>query len=308
VIVADNSLAPALEYGAAPQGHRLPAATRLGPVRLQVASVARSLPFYRDGLGLRVLGKADGETLLVPHGEDTPLVTLRESPGALPARARGQLGLYHFALLLPDRAALGRFVAYLADRNESAGASDHQVSEALYLRDPDGLGIEVYADRPRAEWAVRQTAQGREIAMATEPLDLDALVRAAGAERWSGMPAGTVVGHVHLHAGDLDQARAFYHHALGLDAVVWSYPGALFLSAGGYHHHLGLNTWAGPGAVPPAPESARLLEWTMVLPSPADVAAAASGVEEAGYAVRRAPDGWRTDDPWGTTLHVTSTG
>ncbi len=305
--MADDSPAPTLEYGIPPHGHRLPEATRPGPVRLQVASVARSVPFYRDVLGLRVQGTAAGETLLAPHGSDTPLVTLRELPGALPARARGQLGLYHFALLLPDRAALGRFIAHLAERGEATGASDHQVSEALYLRDPDGLGIEVYADRPRAEWAVRQTPQGREIAMATDPLDLDALVRAAG-ERWSGMPAGTVVGHVHLHAGDLERARAFYHQALGLDAVVWSYPGALFLSAGGYHHHLGLNTWAGPGAVPPRPESARLLEWTMVLPSAADVAAAARSMEVSGYAVHAAPDGWRADDPWGTTLHVTSIG
>jgi len=306
--VADNSLTPTLEYGVAPQGHRLAADTRLGPVRLQVASVARSLPYYRDVLGLRVLKAVDGETLLAPQGSDAPLVTLRESPGALPARARGQLGLYHFALLLPDRAALGRFIAHLAERGEVAGASDHQVSEALYLRDPDGLGIEVYADRPRAEWAVRQTAQGREIAMATEPLDLDALVRAASGERWSGMPARTVMGHVHLHAGDLERARTFYHQALGLDAVVWTYPGALFLSAGGYHHHLGLNTWAGPGAVPPRPESARLLEWTIVLPSAADVGAAARAMEGAGYEVHTAADGWRADDPWGTTLHVTSTG
>jgi catechol 2,3-dioxygenase len=141
--------------------------------------------------------------------------------------------------------------------------------------------------------------------MATEPLDLDDVVRAARGERWSGMPAGTVIGHVHLHVGDLGRARAFYHEGLGLDRVVWSYPSALFLSAGGYHHHLGLNTWAGPHAAPPGPESARLLEWTMELPSSADAEAAARALETAGAAVRRERDGWRADDPWGTTLHVT---
>ena len=160
----------------------------------------------------------------------------------------GQLGLYHFAILLPDRAALGRFVAHLARIGERAGASDHLVSEALYLSDPDGLGIEVYADRPRATW--RYDGQ-RQLAMDTRPLDLNSLVQAAGGEPWTGMPAGTVMGHVHLHVGDIERAAAFYHAALGLDKVVWSYPGALFLSAGGYHHHVGLNTWAGPGATRP---------------------------------------------------------
>ncbi len=221
-------------YGIAPAGYRLPASIRLGHVTLQVADLARSLAYYRDVLGLRVAEQGPGTATLAAHGDDTPLVVLRERPGVAPVPRRGRLGLYHFAILLPDRQALGRFVAHLAAIGERAGASDHFVSEALYLSDPDGLGIEVYADRPRGQWR----HENRQLAMATEPLDLQDLVTAAGGAPWTGMPAGTVIGHVHLYVGDIGAAAAFYHDGLGLDKVVWSYPGALFLSAGGYHHHL----------------------------------------------------------------------
>lgn len=289
-----------LEYGIAPGGYRLPAATRIGAVRLQVSDLARSLAYYQDVLGLRVLRRAEGAATLGAHGDDAPLVELRERPGARPAPMRGRLGLYHFAILLPDRRALGRFVAHLAETGERAGASDHLVSEALYLHDPDGLGIEVYADRPRSTWR----HAGRQLAMDTAPLDLAGLVRAAGGERWTGAPAGTTVGHVHLHVGGLEAASAFYHAALGLDAVVWSYPGALFLSAGGYHHHLGLNTWASPDAHPAGEGDAKLLEWELVVPRAADAEAAARSLEAAGHAVRRDGAGWLAADPWGTVLRL----
>lgn len=288
-------------YGLAPDGYRLPDALRLGRVRLQVADLERSLAWYGDVLGFRVLRRsADGATLAA-HGDDAPLVELRERPGASPQPHRGRLGLFHFAILLPDRAALGRFVAHLARIGERAGASDHLVSEALYLNDPDGLGIEVYADRPRATW--RYDAQ-RQLAMDTLPLDMDSLVRAAGGEPWAGMPAGTVIGHVHLHVGDVERAAAFYHAALGLDKVVWSYPGALFLSAGGYHHHLGLNTWAGPGASPAGENDARLLDWEIVLPRPADADAAVQSLQSAGHTADRVDGGWLATDPWGTAVRI----
>jgi catechol 2,3-dioxygenase len=250
-------------------------------------------------LGLFVFGRFPATATLSAVGDDTPLVRLNERRGATPAPHQGLLGLYHFAILLPDRAALGRFVEHLAEIGARAGASDHLVSEALYLRDPDGLGIEVYADRPRSTWR----AADRQIVMATEPLDLTSVVAAAKGERWTGMPAGTRMGHVHLHVGDLEGASAFYHGALGLDRMVWSYPGALFLAAGGYHHHLGLNTWAGAGARPAGDGDARLIEWRMLLPA-SDVAAARASVEGAGYAVRGTDEGWRAADPWGTALHV----
>jgi catechol 2,3-dioxygenase len=283
------------DVGIAPRGYRLSAEARLGRVRLQVADLARSLEWYQRVLGFRVLSRSAADAVLAAHGDDTPLVELHEKPGAAPVPRRGRLGLYHYAILLPDRAALGRFVAHLAEIGERAGASDHRVSEALYLTDPDGLGIEVYADRPRSTWRV----DAGQIAMSTDPLDLDDLVRAAGGERWAGMPAGTIVGHVHLHVGDLEAAAAFYHQGLGLDKVVWSYPGALFLSAGGYHHHLGLNTWAA-GAAPAGDDDARLLEWEILVPSPGDAEAALASLASAGHP---AEDGI-VRDPWGTALRV----
>jgi catechol 2,3-dioxygenase len=279
--------------------HRLPAGLRLGAVHLQVADLDRSTGYYERVLGLRTASRMAGRATLAAHGDDAPLVELHERPGAAPVPRRGRLGLYHFAILLPDRAALGRFVRHLGESAIPAGMSDHLVSEAVYLTDPDGLGIEVYADRPRAEWRY----DGDEIAMTTIPLDREGVLRAAGDGRWSGMPAGTVMGHVHLFVGDLQQAGAFYHAALGFDRTVWSYPGALFMSAGGYHHHLGTNTWAA-GAPLAAEGDARLLEWQIVLPSPADVTAALEGVEQAGFTVERQGDSGLLRDPWGTGLRV----
>ena len=200
---------------------------------------------------------------------------------------------------MPDRSVLGRFVRHIGDRDVYAGSADHSVSEALYLTDPDGLGIEVYADRPRETW---RTA-GQELFMTTEPLDLRDLVRAGGDAPWTGMPAGTVIGHVHLHVGALDAASAFYHAALGLDRIVWSYPGALFLSAGGYHHHLGTNTWA-RGAVPAGDGEARLLEWELVLPDAAATAAATDSLQAAGADATAQGGDRLARDPWGTTVRL----
>lgn len=287
-------------YGIAPKGYRLPEATRIGRVTLQVADLARSLDYYERVLGFRVLQRSTGKATLAAVTE--PLIELRERPGATPVPRRGRLGLYHYAILLPGRAQLGRLLRHLAELGERAGMSDHLVSEALYLSDPDGLGIEVYADRPRDTWR----SNGSELAMATDPLNVEDLLQAAGTERWSGMPAGTVIGHIHLYVGDLDQAAAFYHDGLGFDKMVSSYPGALFLSAGGYHHHLGTNTWA-KGAPAATDGDARLLEWEVLLPSPSDAAAALSSLAKSGVAVQRAADGGTVRDPWGTPLRVRAT-
>ena len=289
-------------FGIAPKGYRLPDATRIGRVTLQVADLARSLAYYERVLGFRVLERSAGKAILGDQAGERPLIELRERAGATPVPRRGRLGLYHFAILLPDRAHLGQLLRHLAELGERAGMSDHLVSEALYLSDPDGLGIEVYADRPRASWRMN----GNELAMATDPLDVDDLLQAAGTERWSGMPAGTVIGHVHLHVGDLDQAAAFYHDGLGLDKMVSSYPGALFLAAGGYHHHLGTNTWAA-GAPAATDADARLLEWEVLVPSPEDASAALSSLATSGIAVERAADGGIARDPWGTTVRVRAT-
>jgi catechol 2,3-dioxygenase len=282
------------------RGFRLPADTRLGRVRLQVAELGRSVAFYRAVLGMspRPSGtEARAETLIAADG--TPLVELAEHPGARPVPARGRLGLYHYAILLPDRASLGRFARHLADVGVPLGASDHFVSEAFYLQDPDGLGIEVYADRPRRDWRY----EGGQLAMDTKPLDVGDLIREAGAETWTGMPAGTTVGHMHLHVSDLETARRFYQHGLGLEPVVWSYPGALFMSAGGYHHHLGVNTWAA-GAPTAGNEDARLLDWELIVPNGEDAKEAGESLRGNGFETTDMAGGFRSRDPWGVELLV----
>lgn len=288
------------DYGIPPSGYRLPAAAHPGAIRLQVTDLERSLEYYRSVISLRPLEVGAGSAILAAQGEDRPLIHLEENPNASPVPPHGRLGLYHFAILLPTRADLGRFIRHLASLGVRAGASDHLVSEALYLHDPDGLGIEVYADRPRSEWE----HAGRELRMSTIPLNVPEVVAASGDTLWDGLPAGTVMGHLHLHVGDLEEAASFYHEALGLDKVVWSYPGALFLSAGGYHHHLGLNTWAAssPSA---GGDDAKLLEWSLVLPDTESVSGAARSLEEAGYPVDRVSEGeFVTRDPWGTRLRL----
>lgn len=282
----------------------LPDAISLGPVRLQVADLGRSVNYYQDVLGFRLMDRRPGLAALGAAGGEAPLVLLEERTGAAPVPRRGRLGLYHFAVLLPERADLGRLVEHLAALGVRPGASDHRVSEALYLTDPDGLGIEVYTDRPRAEWEWRDG----ELVMSTDPLDLDGLARAGGGVPWDGMPAGTRIGHLHLHVGSLQEAERFYREGLGLEPTVRRYPGALFLSAGGYHHHLGVNTWAGPEARPPAAGDARLLEWSVIVPASADAEAAAHRVAAASHGARRDGAGWLLTDPWGTVLRLVTAG
>ena len=279
-------------YGEAPRARRFSPTLRLGAVHLQVSHLERSSAWYRQVLGLAELAREGDTVHLGASGASEPLVVLEYRAGTTPVRPGSRLGLYHFAILLPDRPALGRFVRHLADRGIRAGAADHLVSEALYLQDPDGLGIEVYCDRPRVEWQ----QQGRELQMATDPLDFAAVVASAQGALWTGMPVGTVMGHLHLHVGDLARASDFYSEALGFDRMVWRYPGALFLGAGGYHHHLGTNTWA-PGAPTPTALDAKLLEWTIVTPDAAEAIAAAAS---AGFQVYDD----LVLDPWGTAVRV----
>ncbi len=284
-----------------PAPHPLAPSTRLGPVRLPVAELARSEAFYGRALGLEPRERAEGHTRLGAAGGDEPLVELVERPGARPATSRGRIGLYHYAILLPDRRGLAGFVAHAAEVGLRLGMSDHLVSEAVYFSDPDGLGIEVYADRPRSAW---KRVDGQ-LVMTTRPLDVEGLLAELPPEPFGGVPPETRIGHVHLHVRDLDEAAAFYHEALGLDKIVWSYPGALFLSAGGYHHHLGVNTWAG-GAPIAGPDDARLLSWTLVLEDDAAARRVAERVEAAGHPVRREGDRLLALDPWGTTVELVS--
>lgn len=281
-----------------PPGYRLPDGLRIGPVRLEIADLERSTAYYQKVIGLRVLEKSATRAILGPVDEDKPLVELNEVPGAKEHPYNRRLGLYHFAILLPTRGDLARFVAHLAHINAYAGQADHYVSEAFYLRDPDGLGIEVYADRTRSEWPV---VDGK-LEMGLDPIDMESLLAEAGGKAWKGAPAATVIGHVHLHVGDLAQGEKFYHRALGLD-ITASLPSALFLSAGGYHHHLGTNSWAGNGPHPKAGD-ARLLEWTIVVPKGSEAAEAAKSISEAGYDVTRDGSDYLVTDPWGTRFRI----
>ena len=286
-----------MNYGIAPEGYRLPAETTIGRVHLQVTDLKRSRDFYESVLGFHV-HSANEQTVMLGTAQRSLIVLETGAAASSPGK---RLGLYHFAILLPDRPALGRALHRLLDVGIHPGASDQLVSEALYLQDPDNLGIEIYRDRPRSEWRTR----GREIAMSSEPLDFDGVLAAGGGSAWDGVPEGTVIGHVHLHVGDLEKARGFYHEALGLDVVVWGYPGALFMSAGGYHHHLGLNTLAGPRAESAAETEARLIEWELVLPRAEDVAAAADSLSNAGFSASPEEVGGSIAvDPWGTVVRL----
>src|SRR3954449_4550820 len=271
-----------------------------GAVRLRVADLERQREFYERAIGLRSIGPSNGFARLGADG--TAAVELAGSPDATP-RPPGTTGLFHLAILVPDRAELAAALARVTQAGwRLTGASDHLVSEALYLNDPEGNGIEIYRDRPRSEWRYDDGS----IQMSTLPLDLDGLLaelddrgRDAGA-----MPPTTRIGHVHLNVADLAEAEAFYSGLLGFDVTVRGYPGALFLSTDGYHHHIGVNTWTGAGAPAPAPGS-RGLEWfELAVEDPRQLAELEERLEGAGVELARVPEGLRTHDPSGNGLLI----
>lgn len=287
-----------------------------GPLRFAVGDLDRATAWYVRVLGLeaRTLERRveDGSTdegnsgrarALFVREAPTPLLELFEEPGARPAAPGGRPGLFHVAFLLPDRAALGRFLAHLMELEISPGAADHGVSEALYLSDADGLGIEVYADRPALQWPRTESGGLR---MWTRPLDGGSLIEAARRSEagvaWTGAPEGTVVGHLHLHTDNLDEAEARVHASLGLRRSLGpdeerEIPGARFLASGGYHHHLGLNLWA-RHAEPAGPGEARLLEWVAVLrASGGGVPDERVAVDASGVRVRRIAEGAGSESP-----------
>jgi catechol 2,3-dioxygenase len=298
-----TSAPEALDAGIRPPGFRLPAATHVDSAVLQVADLERSLEFYRDAVGFRLIDRSSeggsSTARLGSLGSDRILLELREKPGAHAVPRRGKIGLYHVAVLLPDRASLGRFLRDIVSKNIHVGAADHLFSEALYLTDPDGLTLEVYRDRPRESWTVRD----REIIGTSDPLDFPDLEKAAGSTPWAGLPAGTVIGHMHFYVTDLETASHFYHAALGLDKVSWSLPGALFMSAGGYHHHVGVNTWAA-GSPVATEDDAKLVEWRLALPTRADVDAAAASLRAQGHAVKTSEGSYLATDPWGISVRL----
>jgi catechol 2,3-dioxygenase len=274
--------------------------TRVGVVHLTVADLDRSVAFYRETIGLVELAREDGRAALGANG--TELVVLVEQPGAKPApRATG---LFHLALRVPARAELARWLAHAArERIPLDGLSDHFVSEAIYLADPDGHGIEIYADRPREHW------QGQVARMTTLPLDVAGLLSELddpAGDAFPGLAAGTEMGHVHLQVASIPDAIGFYRDVLGFELMATYGEQAAFLSAGGYHHHVGVNTWNSLGAAPPPPGAAALRHATIVLPDAEERDRVATRVEDAGGELATRPDGILVHDPSGNPLVLTA--
>jgi len=275
-------------------------ATRVGLLSLTVADLGRSVAFYTEAIGLSILERTERAATLGVAG--TPLLLLTEHPGARPwpHDQYGYTGLYHFAILLPTRVDLGRWLRHWLELGlPLPGQGDHLVSEALYLSDPDGNGIEIYRDRPRDEWHW----VGGQVRMAADPVDIRGMLAEAeeSARPWSGLPEGTRLGHIHLQVGDIRQAAAFYHEVLGFD-IVAQMPTALFVSAGGYHHHIGLNTWHSRGAGPAPLGTAGLRFFTVDLPSEDARRAVVARVTAAGFIAMETPSAIVVQDPWHNTI------
>jgi catechol 2,3-dioxygenase len=283
-----------LEASAAPAAAEISPATTLGPVELTVSDLDASLAYYREAIGLEVLEGESGRAQLGASAH--ALLDVVEEPGARPAH--GYTGLYHFALLVPERTALARWLAHAArDHVALTGLSDHYVSEAIYLRDPDGHGIEIYADRPREVWEGQVGAR-----LTTMPLDVSNLLGELDdpeSEPFDGLPAGTVMGHVHLKVREIPETIGFYRDILGFGLMAQLDLQAAFLAAGGYHHHVGANTWESAGASPPPPGTAALRRATIVLPDAGERDRVFARLGASGYAM----DDSTVRDPSGNALH-----
>jgi len=279
--------------------------TGMGAVELTVADLDRTLDYWQREIGLRVLerGVLEGGGGWASLGTDTEVLRFIEEPGAQPDT--GHTGLYHVALLLPDRLSLARWLAHAArDRVSLTGLSDHAVSEAIYLRDPDHHGIEIYADRPRELWEGKVAEL-----MTTLPLDVDNLfgeLDDPAAEPFDGLPDGTIVGHTHLRVADVDSTVAFYRDVLGFPLAAEFPATAAFLGAGGYHHHVGANVWESAGASPGPPGTATLRHAQILVPDRAELDRVAGRVADAGQEPESRDDGVLVRDPSRNGLLLTA--
>jgi len=277
---------------------KLPDDARLGVVALNARDLQGLVAFYADTLGMALLQEEE-QGVLLGAGE-RPLLRLVHRPNG-PARLPRSSGLYHFAILLPSRRDLAETLWRLAGRHvEFQGFSDHLVSEAIYLADPEGNGIELYRDRPRAEWPYR----GDALQMATLPLDTDDLLAEADGQA-EALAGGTTIGHVHLHVGDLARAEAFYRSVIGFDLVLRYGPSAAFLSAGGYHHHLGLNVWAGRDVPSPPDDSPGLRWYELLLPDEAALTGLLERARAAGLSPESDGEAYFLPEPAGARIRVT---
>jgi len=275
--------------------------TTMGYAHLTVSDLARSLAYYRDRIGLTLQQQEDDVAHLGVNGQE--LLRLTEKRGA--RLAQRVTGLYHFALRLPSRFDLACILSHLVSTETPlSGFADHDVSEAIYLSDPDGHGIEIYRDRPRHEWHY----DGDQLRLTTERFDAEGvLAELRGANvNWHGLPDTTIMGHIHLHIADIQAAERFYVSTLGFDLIARYGPSAIFVSAGGYHHHLGLNTWAGRGAPPPPPESLSLNWYEIRLPNAAALSEVTGRIDTAGLPYTENEEGIFVTDPSANRLLLTS--
>jgi catechol 2,3-dioxygenase len=289
---------PHMVSAAATKSAILPAGTHIGTVTLRVSDAERAIRWYGDMMGMELVDRTPERLSFGAGGKAFLFLDVR--PDA-PRRIEDTTGLYHIAILVPDRASLGGVLARIAEKGVRLGASDHLVSEALYIWDPDNNGLEIYRDRPRAEWHWKN---GR-VAMATDPLDRRSVAEEgvkAGAHLRS-MPAGTKIGHVHLQVGDLEKAVYFYTEVVGFEQTSGR-GSAAFVSAGGYHHHLGMNVWHSLGAGPPEENACGLVEYEIVVPDRAALTAAKARLESAGFKTSGNADSFRFQDPWKITARV----
>jgi catechol 2,3-dioxygenase len=271
---------------------------RIGSYALNVRDLDRIAAYYRELLGLAEVGRRNGHVQLGVAG--LALLHLFHRPDLKPDDQR-EAGLYHTAWLMPTRADLGRWVKHIARmRVPVSGASDHEVSEAIYLDDPEGNGIEVYADRPPETW----TWEGGLVRMKTEPLDIDDLVRAAGTTTYASAPGGLRIGHIHLRVGDVVTAERFYRDAVGFAVTRGGRHGATFMSTGGYHHHVAANVWHSAGAGLRSEDRAGLAWFTIEADDGATYEAALERLASAGARLRSSADGIETTDPWGTRVRL----
>ena len=274
------------------QKYKIDPALKMGHVSLNVSDLSQSLDFYQSVLGFKAVGRpSSGKALLsVSTNDPSYLVELlqaktgsnNDSLSRLESSIR-RAGLYHFAILLPERKFLADMLKnlnYMRDQVHFDGLADHLVSESIYIRDPDFNGIEIYSDRPRSQWRWKDS----KVEMATLPLNTTDLLNEATENGWKEMPNKTTIGHVHLHVSDLANAMKFYYEILGLQLTA-AIPGALFFAVGGYHHHIATNTWLGTGIAPASSESIGLNHFSIELPRKEELATLVEIFSHRGMAV-----------------------
>lgn len=274
--------------------------TYVSNVTIHVSDLARSLAFYQNVIGFQIYSQTSRIAELTADGQ-TVLLTL-EQPDGVTSKQPRTTGLYHFAILLPTRQDLASIVPHLVNNGVQLGSSDHLVSEALYLPDPDGNGIEIYRDRLPEEW----TWHGDSVEMTVDPLNFQDLLQPENVSPWNGLPVNTVMGHIHLHVDDLKTAEAFYIDALGFEVVTRYGHQALFIADQKYHHHIGLNVWNGVGAPRPTKNSVGLKHYTLTVADQEKVETLTDRLKAKGYAVHHQGNVVITEDPAGNEIHILS--